>query len=256
MGASVFRTSLFQAGIATVVVLSSLSLALAQVRTSPSYQLQSESVNIGGGLSSSTNYQQESTVGEVATGDSDSPSYRLRAGYQQMQEVYLSISTPDNVLMTGSLPGITGGESNGSTTVHVLTDSPSGYQVTIQAEAAPAMRKGVDTIADYIPDSAPEADFIFTTAVNEAHFGFSPQGPDAAPYFLNDGDECGSGSQSTLLRCWDGLTITPSIIAVGAGANHPIGATTTLQFKVGLGGGIVVPPGTYVATTTLTALPL
>jgi hypothetical protein len=39
-------------------------------------------------------------------------------------------------------------------------------------------------------------------------------------------------------------------------ANHPNGATTTLRFQVNIGGSIVVPTGTYVATTTLTALPL
>lgn len=256
MNGSLVRKTLAESLVTTMVVLCSVMVGHAQVRTSPSYQIQSDSINVGGGLSSSTNYTQESTVGEIATGNADSATFSLRAGYQQMHEVYISITTPDTVQLEGTLGGITGGESNGSTSVTVLTDSPSGYQLTIRAEDAPAMQKGSDTIADYVADAAPSADFLFSTASNEAHFGFSPQGNDVIGRFLNDGADCGVGSNSTLLRCWEGLSTSPQVIAEGAGANHPEGATTTLQFKVGLGGGVVVPPGMYVATTTLTALPL
>lgn len=240
----------------TLLIASSLVIASAQVRTSPSYQIQSDSINIGGGLSSSTNFVTESTVGEVATGGSDSATFRLRAGYQQMQEVYISISATNTILLSGTLGGITGGESNGSTTVTVLTDSPSGYQLLITAQSAPAMRKGADSIADYVAEAIPEADFLFSTAANEAHFGFSPHGDDVVDRFRNDTSDCGVGTESTLLRCWDGLSMSPLVVAEGTGANHPEGSTTTLQFKVGIGGGVVVPPGEYVATTTLTALPL
>jgi hypothetical protein len=251
----VLRTGI-ESAVITVLVVSSLLLASAQVRTSPNYQIQSDSINMGGGLGSSTNYVSESTVGEVATGDSDSTNFRLRAGYQQMQEVFISISATSGIALTGTLGGLTGGESNGSTTVTVVTDSPSGYQLAITAAAAPAMRKGADTIADYVPAVPPTPDFLFTTDSTDAHFGFSPQGGDVVSRFRNNTSVCGVGSQSTLLRCWAGLSTTTVPLAQGTGANHPLGATTTLQFKVGIGGGTVVPPGTYVATTTLTALPL
>ncbi len=251
-----FARIVVESVVVTTVVLASLVVGHAQVRTSPSYQLQSDSINFGGGRSTSSSYTQESTFGEVGTGESDSSSYRLRAGYQQMQEVFISVTTPDTVTLEGTLGGITGGESNGSTTVTVVTDSPSGYQLSITAEAAPAMQKGSDTIADYVPDSTPNADFVFTTAPTEAHFGFSPQGEDVVLRFLNDGDSCGEGSSSTLLRCFAGLSTSSEVIAVGAGANHPVGTDTALQFKVGIGGSVGVPPGTYVATTTLTAIPL
>lgn len=253
---SLVRTTLVESCIATVVVLCSISIVAAQARTSPSYQIQSDSINFGGGLSTSTNYTQESTFGEAASGESDSSSYSLRAGYQQMQEVFISMTAPDNVLMEGTLPGITGGESNGSTSVLVITDSPSGYQLTIVAESAPAMQKGVDFIADYVPENSPNADFLFTTAALDAHFGFSVYGTNTVQHFLNDTNNCGVGEMSTLLRCWEGLATSTRVIAQGSGANHPFGATTTIQFKVGIGGDLVVTPGTYVATTTLTALPL
>lgn len=74
-----------------------------------------------------------------------------------MQEVFISLATSGNVNLTPDLPGLTGGESNGSTTFTVTTDSPSGYQLTIKAENNPAMQSGVSTIADY--DAGAVTDF-------------------------------------------------------------------------------------------------
>jgi hypothetical protein len=247
----------YQAAIVTVLILLSLSGVAAQVRSSSNFQIQSDSVNLGGGLATSSSYDLESTIGEIATGRSTSSAFSLRAGYQQMQEVFISVSDPGTVTLEGTLGGITGGESNGSTTVTVITDSPGGYQLSIVAEAAPALRKGSDTIADYVPDSGSVPDYLFATAPTEAHLGFSPVGIHTVTRYRSSGGVCNVGAGSSEpLRCWDGLSTTPRLIAQGAGANHPSGATTTLQFKVGFGGSVVVPPGMYVATTTLTAIPL
>lgn len=252
-----FRTFLLsniQAGIATLLLLSLLGIGSAQVRSSASYQLQSDSVNVGGGLSTSTSYTQESTVGEVATGLADSSTYSLRAGYQQMQEVYLSLSVSADVVLSPELPGITGGTSNGSTTFTVLTDSPSGYQLTIAAENTPAMQSGANSIADY--DAGPEPDFSFIVGSGDAFFGYTPEGVDIVQDFLDDGGTCGLGGDDEPLACWEGPSTTDRVIAVGAGSNHPSGATTTIHFRVGLGSGAGVVPGVYTATTTVTALPL
>ena len=64
----------------------------AQVMSSSHYSLESDSLNFGGGYSTSTNYIQESTGGEVATGISSSTNYTMNAGYQQMNIVALSFS--------------------------------------------------------------------------------------------------------------------------------------------------------------------
>lgn len=249
-------TLFFCSILVTGFVLSGLSVSRAQVMTSNSYQIQSDSVNFGGGYATSSSYQLESTGGEVATGPSESASYKLRAGYQQMQEVYLSMTAATNVFMTPALAGLTGGESNGSTSVHVISDSPSGYQITIEAEGDPAMQKGADTIADYTPAGG-IPDTWFTTGDTDAHFGFSPFGPDAATRYLENGGVCnqGGGSASST-ACWDGLSTTALLIAEDTNANHPAGATTTVYFKVGIGGNVGQPPGFYYATTTLTALSL
>ena len=75
--------------------------------------------------------------------------------------------------------------------------------------------------------------------------------------FRDDGvSTCGgAGVLDTVLSCWDGLSTTSKVIAEG-NANQPNGATTTVHFRVGIGGSTPVLAGTYIATSTLTAVPL
>ncbi|MCD5381964.1 MAG: hypothetical protein LR017_01460 [Candidatus Pacebacteria bacterium] len=223
---------------------------------SSNYAIQSDSINAGGGLSSSTSYVQESTVGEVATGESSSASYALKAGYQQMQEVYIALTGAGNVTMSPSIAGVTGGISNGSTTVTVTTDSPSGYELTIAAANSPAMQKGSDTIADYTPVGA-VPDFAFITSTADSHLGYTPEGVDIVQRFKDNGsDTCNVDTTDSAFACWDGLSTTAVQIAANTNANHPNGATTTIHFRVGVGGSVLQAPGVYTATTTITALPL
>lgn len=237
------------------IIMFGIVVGDAQVMQSTSYRIESDSVNFGGGLSSSTNYVLESTGGEIATGDSTSTSYTLKAGYQQMVTQFISLSSPAGVTMTPSLVGITGGESNGSTTVTVITDSTAGYELSISAAVSPAMVKGGDSILDYVPGGAP--DYTFTTDPTDAHFGYSPSGVDVVARFKDDGvSVCNTGSNETPLACWDGLATSLEVLSRSSSSNIPLGATTTVYFKVGLGNGVVVAPGVYVATTTLTAVAL
>jgi hypothetical protein len=239
----------------TPVLLTWISIGSAQVMQSNNYRIQSDSLNFGGGLSTSTNYTLESTVGEVATGDSDSASYGLRAGYQQMVNTFISMTAPQSVIMSPSIPGISGGIANGSTTVTVTTDSAAGYQVTIAAAQSPALVKGGDSVADYTPAGS-DPDFTFTTNSVDAHFGYSPSGVDVITRFKDDGASCNTGILDTALACWDGLDTAEEAIVRGTSANTPNGATTTVHFRVGIGGSVVQTQGTYTATTTLTAIPL
>jgi hypothetical protein len=232
-----------------------LSPTIAAVMQSPNYEIQSDSLNFGGGNSTSSSYTLESTAGEAGTGPSDSTNYSLKAGYQQMQEVYIAISAPSDVTLSPSISGLTGGTSNGSTTVTVTTDSPSGYQLTIAASNDPAMQKGADTIANYNPGSDPS--FSFNVGATDAHFGYTPEGVDVVQRFLDNGSNtCNTNSNDTPLACWDGLSTSGVVIASSPSANQPNGATTTIRFRVGIGSSVVQAPGTYVATTTLTALSL
>ncbi len=248
-------TTFISTFILTALTLSTLSVGYAQVRQSSSYKIESDSINFGGGLATSTNYALESTLGEVATGDATSTNFALRAGYQQMTTRFISMTTPASVIMSPSIVGITGGESNGSTTVTVTTDSAAGYELTIASLQSPALVDGVHTIVDYTPASDP--DYTFTTVSDDSHFGYSPSGADVVQRFKDDGiSACNTGSFETASVCWDGLSITPEVISRSISANIPNGATTTVYFRVGIGGNVNQPAGIYVATTTLTAVSL
>ena len=238
------------------LVLGMFGISVAQVMQSTNYQIDSDSVNVTGGFSESTSYQMESTVGEVATGDSDSSSFSVRAGFQQMQAVQISLSPISSVVLSPTIPGVTGGTANGSTTFTVITDNPAGYEVTIQAEGEPAMQEvqSVNTIADYAPSGT--ADYDFRLNSSDAHLGYSIESPAAAVRFINDGNDCNVSGSNTALQCWDGLSTTTAVIVRETTANQPAGTDTTIHFRVGIGGSVNQAPGTYVATTTVTALPL
>ncbi len=136
-----------------------------------------------------------------------------------------------------------------------MTDSPSGYQLQISAGLSPAMQKGGDTILDYAPVGA-NPDFTFITDATDAQFGYSPEGIDIVDRYKDNGATCGAGTSNTALACWDGLSTTLRTVASRTNGNHPSGSTTTLNFRVGIGGSVNQPSGTYSATTTITALPL
>ena len=171
-----------------------------------------------------------------------------------MQEVFISLAGAQNLLMDTALGGLTGGTANASGTYTVITDSPAGYQLTIEAENSPAMQKGADTIPDY--NDGGTADTAFTVGSTEALFGYTVNGVDTHQYFLDSAGACGSGSADSAFTCWTGLSTTTQVVAVSSAANQPTGATTTVHFRVGIGANAGVIAGEYVATTTITALPL
>ncbi len=242
--------------IATPVVMLSIHVSIAQVMQSSNYRIGSDSINFGGGLSESGSYSLESSLGEVATGDLEGNNFSLRAGYQQLHTSYIAMTAVSPVVMSPAIPGVTRGEADGSTSVTITTDSAAGYSLSIKSDSSPAMVKGSDSIADYVPVANPAVDFDFEIGSTDAHFGYSPSGDDVASRFLDDTTTCGMGSNDTALACWDGLSTTDEVIARSTGANTPDGVVTTVNFRVGIGSSVVQNAGVYTATTTLTALPL
>lgn len=229
-------------------------LVLGQVMQSSSYKLERDSVNFGGGNSSSSNYSQESTFGEVATGDSQSTNYVLHAGYQQMVATYLSLSV-SSVNLTPAINTTGGGIANGSTTVSVTTDDAAGYELYIVASSSPALISGANSFADYTPAGV-NPDFAFTVASANSAFGFSPEGSDIVQAFKDNGSTCNTGSSDTANACWNGLSTTNQLVAKKSSANHPTGSNTVLEFRAESGSSHVQPSGTYTATTTVTAVAL
>ncbi|MFM2374241.1 MAG: hypothetical protein RLZZ234_236 [Candidatus Parcubacteria bacterium] len=228
----------------------------AQVMQSDNYKIESDSVNFGGARSTSSTYTLEDTLGEVGTGDSAAASYRLGAGYQHTLLNYLSLSASPDVVLSPAIGGLTGGTSNGSTTLTVVTDNAAGYQLMITASNSPAMQSATGvTIGNYVPSSA-DPDFTFAVPAGDERFGYSPEGVDIATRFKDNGVACNSGSGDTTLACWDGLTTSAAEFARRVSGNHPNGTDTVLNFRVGLGANAMIEEGIYYATTTITALPL
>ncbi len=231
-------------------------ISFAQM-TGTAYKIQSDSINFGGGYSTSTTYRGESTLGEMSTGDSESTNYKMYAGYQQMQRVYIAISAVSDVTMSPSLGGITGGTSNGSTNVTVTTDSPSGYQLTITASSSPALVSGSNSFADYTVGTPGTPDYNFSVLATDSEFAFSPEGTDIANKYKDNGtNACNTGSSDTADKCWDALSTSAQVIANRTSGNHPSGTVTTIKFRAESGASHLQPEGVYTATTTVTALPL
>lgn len=81
----------------------SLSMSVGNVyaMSSNNYSVQIDSVNFGGGNSSSASYGLESTQGEVGAGDLTSASFKTKAGYQQQFEADTTDpSIPSNLVAT------------------------------------------------------------------------------------------------------------------------------------------------------------
>lgn len=239
------------------VFMANSPFLFAEMMSSPNYKIQSDSANFGGGLSNSSNYRIEDTVGEVATGESSSANYKLKAGYQQMHEVYLAMTNAADVTMSPSLGGLSGGTSNGSTATTVTTDSLAGYQLFIKASSTPALQgfSGSASISDYTPAGA-DPDFTFSVAPTDGEFGFTPEGTDIAAKYKDNGSACNTGSGDTADACWNALSTSNETVSSRSTGNHPNGTATTLKFRVTLGSSHLQLEDTYTATTTLTAVAL
>jgi len=227
----------------------------AGVMGSTNYSIESDSLNFGGGLSNSTNYRQESTFGEIATGPSGSTNYNIKAGYQQMSGVFLSMTTASDVTLTPSIPSVGGGTGNGSTAVTVTTDDTLGYSLYIKASSSPALVTTGDSFADYTPAGA-NPDLSFSVAAGASEFALSPEGTDIATKYRDNGAACNVGVLDTADACWAPLTTSNDLIAGRASGNFPGGTVTTLKFRAQSGASHIQTAGSYTATTTLTAIAL
>ena len=234
--------------------LSCIGFVKAQEMSSSNYKIQFDSINTEGGLVSTSNYRINDTIGESVSGVSDSTNYKIKAGYQQMQEVYISVAVPAGIAMSPSIKEQSGGVSNGSGGATVITDSQSGYILTLKASTAPALQIATDSFADYTPAAAGAPDFSWSIVDNTSEFGFTPEGSDIAQKFKDNGVVCNAGAGDTASACWYNLSTFEETIAQSTSANHSAGAVTTLRFRAHSGENHTQTAGNYQASLTLTAL--
>ena len=173
----------------------------------------------------------------------------------------LSLSPPGNVIMSGSLGGITGGTAVGQTQFIVTSSNSTGYSAVLTASSSLGMI-GTASTSNYIPAYVPTVpavpDFAFNTPVNAARFGYSVESSstvDLVPAFLDNGvNTCGTGSNDTVNACWLNASTTAFTVLNRSSPTLSTGSTSTIKFRVTISSNPnpLIPNDTYVATTTLT----
>lgn len=233
-----------------IFLFSVLAIALpvgAYVASSDNYRIQSDSINFGGQLSTSTNYQLEDTLGEIGTGTS-SDAFNLHAGYQAMNEdVYLSVSSPSDVSLSPAIDTTIGGTADGQALWTVTTNNPAGYSMTASANTSPALHSATDSFSDLSVAVSGTPDFSWVSPTNQANFGYTVEGTDASSFFLDNGSVCGVGVLQTVNKCWLGFSTSAKTISVKNSSNHPVGSDTTIKFRAQTDSGRNLTAGTYQA---------
>jgi len=238
----------------TILWVIPLFVIFAETMQSSSYKIISDTANVGGDVSSSPNYGLEDTVGEIGTGNSNSASYFLHAGFWQMQESYIAVSAPSDLALT-PIGGLAGEGSEGTISWTVTTDNLAGYSMDIQSVTTPALTSAEDSFSDYIPGGA-DPDYNFSILSTISAFGFSPEGADTAPRFLDNGVACNIGISENTSQCWDGLSTTPQTVFIRTSSNHQGGSAVTVRFRAESGADHVQTAGSYSAPITVTAITL
>jgi hypothetical protein len=240
----------------TFVVFLALMLAgsaSAAVMGSANYSMQSDSVNVGGVYGTSTSYHMEDTVGEIATGNATSTSYNLHAGYQQMHESSISISTGSDINLTAL--SISQDTAVGNSSWTVTTDDPAGYSLSVEASTDPALQdSGTGEVFIDYSESTPGTPE--TWSVSGAYeFGFSVRGSDVPEGIWGTDTDCIAATNvpSAGLK-WRGFDGTTDIeIASRTSRTTPSGVISNICVASEQEG-VFAPSGTYTATITATAL--
>jgi len=180
----------------------------------------------------------------------------------------ISISTPDDVSLSPSISGISGGSATGEVTWTVKTNDSSGFSMTLKdADAAPALvgQTHGDSFADYTEAVADTPDFDWSIDDSTAEFGFTVEpetDEDAVQAFLDNGtDTCNTGSTQTTDKCWLGFNGTTEISIINRSSETDYtGEDEVVKFKAQLYNADGVPnddagmliEDTYQATITAT----
>ena len=174
---------------------------------------------------------------------------------------------PSNVVMNGTINGITGGQATGSTQFVVQTNNAAGYRVDISFEnngTANAMLGDVsdsEAIRDYDSDAGGQPSFGYVASTTAALFAYtvvSTTTSDTDQSFLENGALCDqSGGDDFNLACWKSPD-TSAFTIVQRGGSAITGATSTVLFNVTVPNGANPVPEaeTYTATATLSLFTL
>lgn len=231
----------------------------ASVMSSGNYRIEADdSPGAGGGNYTSTNYIFRDTLGEVSTGVSDSISYRMRAGYQEMLEAYLTVSSPADIDLLPPIPGISGGTANASASWNVICDSPSGFNMQIAASTTPAMILGGNDPTHYFANYSSTPTYAWSVASGNSLFGYTVEPAttaDTAQTFLDNGsDACGTGELNGSDTCWAGFNGTTAASVINKTSRTSIaGEPEKIKVRAQSNNNFLLA-GTYQSSITVTVL--
>jgi hypothetical protein len=136
--------------------------------SSGNFKINADSLNSGGAPSSSGSYALNDTIGEIATGDGASGTYKMKAGFWQMVNTYLTLTVDSNAKDLGSL--LPGSPITGQTTIDVMTDAWNGYALTAVKNHKMLHTDGTTTIDNHAGSIAVP---LLWSAPNNLGFGFT-----------------------------------------------------------------------------------
>lgn len=184
-------------------------------------------------------------------------------------EISFYASTTD-VVMSPSIPGVSGGTANGAAVAIVNTNNPTGYNMTIEFATGTAMvGEGTgNVINNYTPTNpnAPDYSFSIGGAGTPGEMAYSVVASSSGELDLtfrdNGSDTCGVGAGNATNTCWynasttDGSTPIAEQVILSAAATPSSGSTSTIKFRVSVptNPAPALPVDTYTATATLTAV--
>lgn len=211
-----------------------------------------------------TNQNTPTTFYSVSSEESVGGSYVLGAGYQQMNEEFLSISTINDVVLQ---PGISVSVDNsvGSETFTVQSDNAAGYNLyirTTQSTALQHLAAGSDFL-DYTP-ATPGTPDNWSVDSGQKQFGYSVY--DGGSGDVSDGtwgsaDDCGSvitgdpDAPGGGEQLYDGLSTSNRLIASRSSRTVSGGSSITVCFAAGTNND-AVDAGSYQAPIVITAVAL
>ena len=178
----------------------------------------------------------------------------------------ISLTSPADVNMSASIPGVTGGSATGSATWTVKTNNNTGHKVELETTTAPALQGTTegDSFADYTEAAANVPDYAWAVAESDAEFGYTilPETPaDADQSFKDDGANCNVATNNPDgTKCWIGFAgaATKEQIVNRTSETDVGGETIQVNFKAEMNGPATDADGfliedVYTATITLTA---
>jgi len=172
----------------------------------------------------------------------------------------ISISSPADVTMSASIPGITGNPGSprtGSVTWTIKTNNAVGFTMALNASTSPAMQLDATyNFSDYTPATSGTPDFTWSSPLSgQAEFGYTVEPEtvaDTVQLFRDDGASCNIGTNNTIDRCWYNFT-TSTVAVINRSTNTDVGGEDELVKFQTESNAKFLKEGNYTATITATA---